>query len=235
MGFTYRPLRFLRAIVAVALSVVVTLVLVVGASAADDVTATTATVPSSPSCTISWNNASGGDWNTPVNWNPVALPTSTDDVCIILTGTYTVTTPLASGTPVTIHSLTLGGTSGTQTLQDLGTCSINQVLTTTTGTTVGANGVLQLTSAGCGTQATLSGPVTNGGVLRTDPGVGGLRFITGNVTNNGSLLVNANTVDNANASTLDNHGTVAVTDLLSLTVQSGASFTNTSGIRRTSR
>src|SRR5579859_3615532 len=225
MKFSSQLVRMVQAVVAVALCGVVILVLVVGASAEDGVTAAN---PQSPSCTISWNNASGGDWNTPGNWTPSGPPASTDDVCITLNGTYTVTTPLASGTPITIHSLTLGGTSGTQTLQDLGTCSINQILTTANGTTISATGVLQLTSVNCGTAATLVGPVTNGGVLRTDVGANGARSIQGNLTNNGSLLINANTSFNANATTLDNHGTVAVADGMFLSVISGASFTNTS-------
>jgi hypothetical protein len=56
-----------------------------------------------PVCTINWNNAAGGDWNIASNWNPVRLPMSSDDVCINLAGSYTVTHPTGNHS---INSLT---------------------------------------------------------------------------------------------------------------------------------
>ena len=61
---------------------------------------------------IAWNAAVSGNWNTPGNWNPAQVPTSADDVSITLAGTYTVTVDVAASA----NSLTLGGSSGTQTL-----------------------------------------------------------------------------------------------------------------------
>ena len=64
-------------------------------------------------CTNSWINTGGGSWFTPSNWSSGSVPVSTDDVCITLNGRYTVQ---ANGTNVTVDSVTLGGTSGAQTL-----------------------------------------------------------------------------------------------------------------------
>src|SRR5579884_4141441 len=73
-----------------------------------------------PTCTDSWSNASGGDWWVAGNWSTNAVPVSTDDVCITLSGTYTVTLggPTSShaggAASTTVKSLTIGGASGTQ-------------------------------------------------------------------------------------------------------------------------
>src|SRR5713226_3655153 len=64
-------------------------------------------------CSDSWVNAGGGSWSTGSNWSTGSPPVPGDDVCIDLAGTYSVTLP---ATTATINSLTLGGTSGTQTL-----------------------------------------------------------------------------------------------------------------------
>src|SRR5215813_12025096 len=61
---------------------------------------------------IAWKNAVSGNWNTAANWDPAQVPTSADDVSIILDGTYTVTIDAAAS----VNSLTLGGSTGTQTL-----------------------------------------------------------------------------------------------------------------------
>ncbi|HEV3312714.1 MAG TPA: hypothetical protein VG815_19555, partial [Chloroflexota bacterium] len=74
------------------------------------------------SCSISWNNASGGNWSAAPNWtdslNAHRIPTSSDDVCITLAGTYTVTEDV--GTPP-LNSITLGGSTGSQALVVAGT------------------------------------------------------------------------------------------------------------------
>ncbi|NBC17994.1 MAG: T9SS type A sorting domain-containing protein [Bacteroidetes bacterium] len=68
------------------------------------------TVSLPQSCTTSWTNASGGDWNDAANWDN-GVPGISDDACITLDGTYSVN---MSG--FSVNSLTLGGASGTQTL-----------------------------------------------------------------------------------------------------------------------
>src|SRR5436190_10712498 len=61
---------------------------------------------------VSWTNAAGGSWQTGSNWSTGAVPQPGDRAFITLDGTYKVTLD----DDVSIAGLTLGGTSGTQTL-----------------------------------------------------------------------------------------------------------------------
>ncbi len=61
--------------------------------------------------TYSWIGGSG-NWSVATNWSPNGVPTATDNVEIAATGTYTVTLDVDT----TINDLTIGGTSGIQTL-----------------------------------------------------------------------------------------------------------------------
>jgi hypothetical protein len=62
---------------------------------------------------VSWDGGGGNsDWNNPLNWDSDTVPGSQDTAVIDLAGTFTVTL----STDVTIAGLTLGGTTGTQTL-----------------------------------------------------------------------------------------------------------------------
>src|SRR5207245_6939954 len=69
------------------------------------------------------------------NWTPAQVPTSADDVSIILAGTYTVTVDVAAS----VNSLTLGGSSGTQTLAIGG-----QTLTLAATSAAGVNSIVTL-------------------------------------------------------------------------------------------
>src|SRR5262245_11022528 len=66
------------------------------------------------SATVTWTSTSDGNWSTASNWNSGAgpVPGSTDDAVITLAGTYTVILDVDA----TVASLTLGGSSGNQTL-----------------------------------------------------------------------------------------------------------------------
>ena len=44
-------------------------------------------------CTDSWTNAAGGSWFNGANWSTKAAPSSSDEACIALAGTYTVEMP----------------------------------------------------------------------------------------------------------------------------------------------
>ena len=82
---------------------------------------------------IFWSNPNGGTWNDPANWLPNKVPTSGDDVQIVLSGTYTVTMT----DDVSVQSLTMGGPTGKQTLDAGG-----RALTLAAASQVGSNGIL---------------------------------------------------------------------------------------------
>ncbi|HXU77772.1 MAG TPA: hypothetical protein VN794_14455, partial [Methylomirabilota bacterium] len=65
-----------------------------------------------------------GDWNAGGNWSTGLVPTAADNTFITNAGSYTVTVP--EGTTATAGTLTVGGTSGTQTLAiDRATFTLN--------------------------------------------------------------------------------------------------------------
>jgi hypothetical protein len=128
-------------------------------------------------CTDSWKLSVSGDWGTASNWSTGQVPVSTDDVCITIPGTYTVTlapyvfvqsmisTPMAGDM---VHSLTIGATEepGVQTLVVSGQASVsgsNETVNSTeldlaTGARVNQTGALVLDATGGGTP-TPGGPV----------------------------------------------------------------------------
>jgi hypothetical protein len=101
--------------------------------------------------TISWASPTGGDWNTAANWSPAQVPTGSDTVFITNNGTFTVTA--ASG--LSVANLTLGGTSGTQT--------VNWSSGTLSGAlTVATNGVLTVSGVA---DRSFYGTMTNAGTM----------------------------------------------------------------------
>ncbi len=73
-------------------------------------------------CTVSWASPTSGSWGTAADWSPQQVPVATDNVCITLPGTYTVTLGATdtNGGGANVASLTLGASSGTQTLDVAG-------------------------------------------------------------------------------------------------------------------
>jgi hypothetical protein len=101
---------------------------------------------------ISWTNPAGGNWSTGSNWSTGVAPGASDDVVVDLAGTYTVTLDVSP----TVGSLSLGAASGVQTLT-----GTSRTLTVNGATTIGANGLLTLTSS----TVTGTGAVTNQGTM----------------------------------------------------------------------
>ncbi|QSV64486.1 MAG: hypothetical protein HEQ26_18790 [Dolichospermum sp. DL01] len=159
---------------------------------------------------ISWKNGVNGNFGTAANWNPGTVPTTANIAQINLNGTYTVLLNLNR----TLSGLTLGGTSGTQTLNNNGfTLTLNGV------STVGTNGVLNLTSGTInGTGAlTVSGKLNwSGGTLSGT----GKKTVTGilNLSDNQSL----------NGTTLETTGTTIWTGNGTLSTSNAAIWNNTS-------
>ncbi|HTD07901.1 MAG TPA: hypothetical protein VK680_03330, partial [Solirubrobacteraceae bacterium] len=179
-------------------------------------------------CTDSFTNTAGGSWSTGSNWSKKAAPTSEEEACITDNGTYTVT---LSATSVSVASLTIGGSSGTQTLAVESSCSGSASLGSTGGLAVGANGAITLTNSGlCANGDTLGGPVSNAGTITSAPGTsGGARNLEGNLTNTGILAIDANASFNGAKATFTNDGSVDLGSGLELFVAGGDSFTNGGG------
>jgi hypothetical protein len=97
----------------------------------------------------SWTNAAGGSWATASNWSTNAVPSTTDDACITLPGTYTVTlAPYSSAGGDTVASLTIGGGAGTQTLDELGAASVTGSNETNNETRLGVTNAVTIASSG---------------------------------------------------------------------------------------
>src|SRR5678809_756059 len=93
---------------------------------------------------VLWINSLGGNWSTAANWNTGTVPGPSDNVLLSNSGTYTVTLDVDA----TVASLTVGGTSGAQTLS-----ASSRTITINTSSAISANGILSLinsTAAGVG-------------------------------------------------------------------------------------
>ena len=72
----------------------------------------TPTVAGAAGCTKTWAAPVSGNWEDGANWSPTGVPTSSDDVCISVPGTYAVT----GGYYESAGALTLGGRGANVTL-----------------------------------------------------------------------------------------------------------------------
>ena len=194
----------------------------------------------SPTCTISWNNWSGGSWSTAADWTVTGggarrVPSSTDDVCITLPGTYTVTLSAA----VAVNEIALGNTpanSGDDETLTIESDDAALELAANSTSTIGADGSLDVGDATTGGEyALLEGPstatVTNDGTLTTVAGSGGIRYLRSNLTNDGTVTIDSAATesdggDGVTTTTNDGTFTVAATGSYIL---SGASFDNAGG------
>ena len=179
-------------------------------------------------CTDTFTNAVGGSWSTGSNWSTGKAPTSTDEACITENGTYTVT---LSASSASVKSLTIGGSSGTQTLAVESNCSGTASLGSTEGITVGAKGAVTLTNGElCANGVTLGGPVTNAGTITAEPGTGGgARNLEGNLTNTGTLAIDTTTAFGSSKATLVNEGAVDLAAGVELFVPNSGTFANGAG------
>ena len=223
--------------------------------------ATSATTAQAAGCSDTWIGPGGntsapisGSWGVPTNWSTGAIPGNTDNVCITGTGTYTVTlAPWSLGTAdpnnagANVNSLTLGGSSGAQTLYVDGEASIsnsnetvnNTFLSMAAASTVNTTGTLELDSTAGGNPtsgtpasqsgggATVSGgPLLNYGHIvtqqedpSTNPGAGTFFGLYGFTNEAGaSVQINTGTLTESQANTW------TATNDGTITVASGASW-----------
>ncbi len=180
-------------------------------------------------CTNRWMNNKGGSWYEGANWSKGSVPAAGEEVCITETGTYTVALAPTTTIP-TLASLTIGGTSGTQTLAVEDTCGANAALTVSEGIAIGAHGALTMTDAElCGNNDTVTANVTNAGTFSVEASHGGARTIAGSISNIGTLAVNQPTTFNGSKATLTNEGAVDVATGDSLTLNNSNTFSNLAG------
>src|ERR1700682_6371292 len=180
-------------------------------------------------CTDEWKNKEkSGSWFEAANWSK-GVPTSSDEVCISENGEYTVTMTQTSGT-VSVKSLTVGGTSGNQTLVVGSSSSVHAILATTAGITNGSHGAITMTNGDtAGNNVTLTGPITNAGTITTEVAHGGVRALEGNITNAGTLAINATTKYDETSALLSNEGAINIAEGKELAVTAKGSVTNGTG------
>jgi hypothetical protein len=192
-------------------------------------------------CTDSWTGLAGdGQWTTAGNWSTDQVPTLTDDVCITLSGTYTVTVGGVGGVGSTsVDSLTIGGSSGTQTLEISGINSSGNTILTAGSVTNDANGSILLDclpagstpcTGGAVSLQTTSGPLTNAGTITTT--AANTANLLGDITNTGTLAIGDSSAFFGQGSApspvaLDNEGTIALADGAELST--GSTITNDTG------
>jgi hypothetical protein len=123
-----------------------------------------------------WTNAAGGDWSATNNWDPNQTPGTNDAAFITNAGVYTVT--LSAN--VTLTNLTLGGSSGQQTLA---TTNFSLTLVSAQPSLVDSNGVFLLQGG------LFSGPLTVSGQFNWTAGQLGNSPVTLTVTTNGVLTL----------------------------------------------
>ncbi len=167
----------------------------------------------SPGAPIVWTNTAGGSFGTPANWSPNQVPLSTDTALITNSGTYFVTNNNLNS----VGSLTLGGTTGTQTLVisgltlALGSASTGnaQGAVIISGGTLGGSGSLVLAGPMIWGGGTITNQVQfNGGTFSNS-----LTLNAGQVINTGTLSWTAPSLNTGNNSLVSNapSGTINLT------------------------
>ncbi len=190
-----------------------------------------------PTCggtTDNWQGPTGvtTNWNANSTYWSQGFPTSTSNVCIDESDTYSV--DLTSS--VTINSLEVGGgATGTQTLIVDGS-STSVVLTLASGTTseVASSGVLSV-APGAGGYAMITGgsglTVASGGTLSTLAGSGNQAYLRTPITNQsgGTVTIGAPNTDQDSNTLTTNSGSFTVSSGAGYTLSGGSSFTDSAG------
>ena len=189
--------------------------------------------PAEAACSTTWVGGVDSNFGTAGNWSTKAVPGGGDDACI--NATTTTNPPAVADTYSVIlngnfgvHSLTLGGPNGTQTLV---LPAGNFSFSLGADTAVTANGVLTLGDSGGGFSVLAGpGPLTNSGHLNCTVGGGGVRYLRVNITNAAAGIVDIGTTTNQDQGALTtNSGTVTIEAAGNLALSSGSSFANNAG------
>lgn len=138
----------------------VLLTLVAAAALSAPVLAAGGTAFAAPTCDTwvggsgTWNETDGSNWST-------GVPTPSTNVCITNSGTYTVT----AVDLLNANSITLGGSSGKQTLVVVGNSTVESELTIVSASVIEANGILEVSSTGNGSSYIRDNTITNKGTF----------------------------------------------------------------------
>jgi hypothetical protein len=129
-----------------------------------------------------WRAAASGNWSNPNNWTLGVVPATNHDVGILVPGTYTVTLDVNAD----VASLTIGGSSGTQTLR------INSArrIAVATASTVGPRGIIDLDG---------NGSLEGNGNLTVNGRVNWAGGGFGRILGNGALIIGTSGVFNVSA------------------------------------
>ena len=137
-------------------------------------------------CNKTWTSPVNGLWTDEANWTPAIVPGLTDNVCISVDGSYTVTLRGSSR----VNSVTLGaaGNSGVQTLLIQGVSAGRALLTASTGFT--NSGDITLSSIDTVSNVFLvvtSGTLINQGTINVETSSGGNRTLSAVIDNRGEI------------------------------------------------
>jgi hypothetical protein len=196
------------------------------------------TAQAQAACSKTWKEPVSGYWGDPNRWTPYGVPEQTDDVCITLDGTYTVTVYGPNANPERrANTVTLGSDQNThkQTLWVRGGVTNHAGLTALNGFTNRASGIVKLESDPGALQSNLSvpaGSLDNLGVIDVNTGAGGLRNIyAANFVNWGPGVLNVNqtlSLGQANGVTI-NFGAINIAAGKTLGFSSRSIFHQTDG------
>ena len=189
--------------------------------------------PAEAVCGTTWIGGIDSNFGTAGNWSTGVVPGSGADVCITAT---TATSPPAVADTYTVilnggfsvHSLTLGGPTGTQTLV---LRAGNLTFSFGGDSAITPHGVFTLGDNGGGFSVlTGSGTLTNSGHLNTIAGGGGNRYLRSSISNTtaGTIDIATTTIQDQGTATT-NDGTVTVEAGGTLLLGNGFSFANNGG------
>lgn len=167
-----------------------------------------------------WKNASSGNWNVASNWS-AGVPDDTTDVCINLSGAYTVSVTDFENA----NSVSLGAAIGTQPTLSISSSSTNGSAGLTVTADMSNLATITTTSTGSGnpgnfTELYVQGTLTNAGTISTSAGTShSTSYLEGSVVNNGTVSVGGATIDDETPAEFDNAGalTIAASQTFTLT------------------
>ncbi len=183
---------------------------------------------SAATCDTSWASATSGLWSNAADWTN-GVPTSGENVCIQVAGSYTVT---LAGSGASVNSITIGNASGggAQQLLVQAQPGNNAILTIAATSTVNQTGALALdTQVGAGYAMITGAQLDNYGAFSTVADGTNENYLRANLVNESGATTTLSGISNLadQANTITNLGSFTVSSGSSLTLDdSSAEFLN---------